>query len=158
CASTLEANFNFPGNAVLRPSDGCNRTRVLGRAVQLADRLQGSTASVRSLSQTQRTIRLRLSHRCPRQEGWMSPALSADQPSPIIPQHEKAMREALFDFVDAAESVIRHVQEPKDTVVAIEPLLRRLVTKPDLLKEKYRRPIRDKAYAQYLLYRPADHA
>jgi len=68
------------------------------------------------------------------------------------------MREALIDFVDAAESVIRHVQEPKDTVVAIEPLLRRLVTEPDLLKEKYRRPIRDKAYAQYLLYRPTDHA
>jgi predicted metal-dependent enzyme (double-stranded beta helix superfamily) len=68
------------------------------------------------------------------------------------------MKEALIDFVDAAESVIRYVREPKDTVVAIEPLLRRLLTEPDLLKEKYRRPIRDKAYAQYLLYRPADHA
>ena len=48
-------------------------------------------------------------------------------------------------------------QEPKDTVVAIEPRLRRLVTEPDWLKEKHGRPIRDKSYAQYLLYRPADH-
>ena len=68
------------------------------------------------------------------------------------------MSKALVDFVDAAESVIRHVWEPKDTVVAIEPLLRRLVTEPDWLKEKYRREIPGKAYAQYLLYRPDDHA
>ena len=42
-------------------------------------------------------------------------------------------------------------QEPKDTVVAIEPRLRRLVTEPDWLREKHGRPIRDKSYAQYLL-------
>jgi predicted metal-dependent enzyme (double-stranded beta helix superfamily) len=68
------------------------------------------------------------------------------------------MRDALGDFVDSVELVIRQVQEPKDTVLAIEPLLRCLVTDPDWLKEKYRRAIRSKAYAQYLLYRPADHA
>jgi len=64
----------------------------------------------------------------------------------------------LGDFVDAVESVIRHVQESKDTVLAIEPLLRSLVTDPDWLNEKYRRAISAKAYAQYLLYRPADRA
>ena len=78
--------------------------------------------------------------------------------SPIIRPREKTVRKALLDFVDATESVIRHVQEPKDIVVAIEPLLRRLVTERDWLKEKYRRAIRDRAYAQYLIYRPADHA
>jgi predicted metal-dependent enzyme (double-stranded beta helix superfamily) len=68
------------------------------------------------------------------------------------------MRKALVDFIDAAESVVRQVLKPSDTVVAIEPLLRRLVTELDWLEQKYRRAIRDKAYAQYLLYRPADHA
>src|SRR5215813_10275095 len=68
------------------------------------------------------------------------------------------MRHALRNFVDAAESVIRRGQEPEDTVLAIEPLLRRLVREPDWLEEKYRRAIPSKAYAQYLLYRPADHA
>ena len=52
---------------------------------------------------------------------------------------------------------IATTQEPKDTVVAIEPRLRRLVTEPDWLKEKHGRPIRDKSYPQWLLYRPADH-
>jgi predicted metal-dependent enzyme (double-stranded beta helix superfamily) len=67
------------------------------------------------------------------------------------------MSNALGDFVDAVESVIRHLKEPKDTVLAIEPLLRRLVTEPGWLRDKYRRAIPSKAYAQYLLYRPADH-
>jgi len=68
------------------------------------------------------------------------------------------MRHALRNFVDAAESLIRRGREPEDTVPAIEPLLRRLVREPDWLEEKYRRAIPSKAYAQYLLYRPADHA
>jgi predicted metal-dependent enzyme (double-stranded beta helix superfamily) len=68
------------------------------------------------------------------------------------------MRNPFIDFVEAAESVIRHARESKDTVVAVEPLLRALVSEPDWLKEPHRRAIRDKAYAQYLLYRPADHA
>jgi len=68
------------------------------------------------------------------------------------------MRNALADFVDAAGAVIWHVQEPKHTVLAIEPLLRRLVTERDWLHEKYRRAIHTRPYAQYLLYRPADHA
>jgi predicted metal-dependent enzyme (double-stranded beta helix superfamily) len=68
------------------------------------------------------------------------------------------MRNALKDFVDAAESVVRRMQQPKDTVLAIEPLLRRLVNEPDWLKEEYRRAIPSKAYAQYLLHRPPDHA
>ena len=67
------------------------------------------------------------------------------------------MRNVLGDFVDAVESVIRHVQEPKYTVLAIEPLLRSLLTERDWLKEKYRGAIHTKPYAQYLLYRPADH-
>ncbi len=68
------------------------------------------------------------------------------------------MQNAWGDFIEAAERVIRQVQEPRDTVLAIEPLLRRLVARPDWLKEKYRRAIPSKAYSQYLLYRPADHA
>jgi len=34
------------------------------------------------------------------------------------------MRDAFGNFIDAVESVIRRLQEPKDTVLAIEPLLR----------------------------------
>src|SRR5436190_1951618 len=68
------------------------------------------------------------------------------------------MRDTFGDFVDAVESVIRQVQEPADTILAIEPLVRRLVTVPGWLKEKYCRVVQAKAYAQYLLYRPADRA
>jgi len=68
------------------------------------------------------------------------------------------MSDAFGDFVNAIESTIRLVQEPKDTVLAIEPLLRRLVTHSGWLQEKYRRTIPSKPYAQYLLYRPADYA
>ena len=68
------------------------------------------------------------------------------------------MKDALSAFVDAVESMSRRVQQPQDTVLAIEPLLRGLVTDRDWLKEEYRRAIRSKAYAQYLLYRSADHA
>jgi 3-mercaptopropionate dioxygenase len=68
------------------------------------------------------------------------------------------MRDAWNEFVGAAESVIRKVKNPGDAVLAIEPLLRRLVIEPDWLKEKYRRAIPSKAYSQYLLYRPVDHA
>src|SRR5262249_23264829 len=73
-------------------------------------------------------------------------------------QDEKTMKDVLGDFVDEVESVMRDLQEPKDKVLAIEPLLRCLVTQPDWLQEKYRRTIRSKAYAQYLLYRPADRS
>jgi predicted metal-dependent enzyme (double-stranded beta helix superfamily) len=68
------------------------------------------------------------------------------------------MRDTFGNFIDAVESVIRRLHEPKDMVLAIEPLIRCLVTQPDWLKGEYCRPIRSKAYAQYLLHRPADHA
>src|SRR5262245_39002370 len=68
------------------------------------------------------------------------------------------MTDVLSYFVDGVESVIPRLQEPKDKVLAIEPLLRCLVTKPDWLEEKYCRTIPSKAYAQYLLYRPANYA
>src|SRR5260370_1086014 len=68
------------------------------------------------------------------------------------------MRDAFGNFVDRVESVIRRLHEPKDMVLAIEPLIRCLMTEPDWLKAEFRRPIRSKAYAQYLLYRPADLA
>jgi 3-mercaptopropionate dioxygenase len=68
------------------------------------------------------------------------------------------MSNVLEDFVDEVESAVRYLREPKDTVLAVEPLLRCLVTKPDWLQEKYRRIIPTKAYAQYLLYRPVNHA
>jgi 3-mercaptopropionate dioxygenase len=62
------------------------------------------------------------------------------------------------DFIDEIELVIREFEEPKATVLAIEPLLRRLVSEPGWLQKKYLRPIPSKAYAQYLLYRPLDQA
>jgi predicted metal-dependent enzyme (double-stranded beta helix superfamily) len=68
------------------------------------------------------------------------------------------IKDAWDEFIGAAESVIRKVKDPENTVLAIEPLLRRLVIEPDWLKEKYRRAIPSKPYSQYLLYRPADHA
>ena len=40
------------------------------------------------------------------------------------------MKDALQDFVDAVGSLMRFAQEPEDRVLAIEPLLRSLVTKP----------------------------
>jgi len=68
------------------------------------------------------------------------------------------MSDAFGNFIEAVELVIRQLRESKDMVLAIEPLLRRLVTESDWLEEKYRRAIPSKAYAQYLLYRPDDHA
>lgn len=61
-------------------------------------------------------------------------------------------------FVDAVEPVVRQGLASQTTVLAIEPLLRSLVTDRDWLNEKFCRAIPSKAYAQYLLYRPADHA
>jgi 3-mercaptopropionate dioxygenase len=68
------------------------------------------------------------------------------------------MRDPFRNFIDDVESVIRQGMESKDTVLAIEPILRHLVTEHDWLEEKHRHPIPSKPYAQYLLYRPADHA
>jgi predicted metal-dependent enzyme (double-stranded beta helix superfamily) len=69
-----------------------------------------------------------------------------------------SMRDAFRDFVESVESVIRTPREPKETVSAIEPILRRLVSERDWLTEQYRRPIPTKPYAQYLLHRPSDLA
>jgi 3-mercaptopropionate dioxygenase len=68
------------------------------------------------------------------------------------------MGDAFNDFVGRVEPVIRAVTEPRDIVLAIEPLLQTLVADRDWLVEKFRRADPSKAYAQYLLYRPADHA
>src|SRR5215469_14613302 len=68
------------------------------------------------------------------------------------------MSDILGAFVSAVEPVVRQGQAPQKTVLAIEPLLRSLVADRDWLNEKFRRAIPSKAYAQYLLYRPADHA
>ena len=64
-----------------------------------------------------------------------------------------------FDaFVGAVELLVRQGLAPQKTVLAIEPLLRSLVADRDWLNEKFCRAIPSKAYTQYLLYRPADHA
>jgi len=68
------------------------------------------------------------------------------------------MKDALQDFVNAVEALMQFAHKPEDRVLAIEPLLRSLVTKPGWLEEKYRRAIQSQAYAQYLLYRPADRS
>jgi predicted metal-dependent enzyme (double-stranded beta helix superfamily) len=64
----------------------------------------------------------------------------------------------LGSFIDAVEPIVRERRTPKDAVLAIEPLLRRLVIEPGWLTEKHRRPIPLQPYAQYLLYRPEDLA
>src|SRR5215468_1911006 len=64
-----------------------------------------------------------------------------------------------FDaFVGAVEPLVRQRLAPEKTVLAIEPLLRSLVADRDWLNKKLCRAIPSKAYTQYLLYRPADHA
>ena len=54
--------------------------------------------------------------------------------------------------------MVRQPLQLKDTVLAIEPLLRRILAERDWLEEKYRRAIPTKPYAQYLLYRAPDYA
>jgi len=68
------------------------------------------------------------------------------------------MSDPFGNFINDVELKIRQGMEPKDTVLAIEPILRELVRDPGWLQEKYRRSIPSKPYAQYLLYRSADHA
>jgi predicted metal-dependent enzyme (double-stranded beta helix superfamily) len=72
--------------------------------------------------------------------------------------HRTTMKNPLGDFIEAAESVIRLGRTPKDTVVAIEPMLRCLLLEPGWLNEQHCRVIPSKPYAQHLLHRPADHA
>ena len=61
-------------------------------------------------------------------------------------------------FINSVEPVIRRLTEPAEIVLAIEPHLKTLVLQRDWLEARYRRAIPEKAYAQYLLYRPEDHA
>jgi len=68
------------------------------------------------------------------------------------------MRDAFGHFINTVEPVIRRMQESNHKVLSIERLMRSLVAERDWLKEEYRREIPSKPYAQYLLYRPADHA
>lgn len=68
------------------------------------------------------------------------------------------MANAFGKFIEAVDSIIRRSRNRAETVAAIEPLLRTLVLDRDWLDPKYRRAISSKAYAQYLLYRPDDHA
>src|SRR5215813_8075444 len=68
------------------------------------------------------------------------------------------MSDIFGTFVGAVEPVVRQRLAPEKTVLAIEPPLRSLVADRDWLNEKLCRAIPSKAYAQYLLYRPADHA
>jgi predicted metal-dependent enzyme (double-stranded beta helix superfamily) len=68
------------------------------------------------------------------------------------------MSDTLGTFVGAIEPVVRQGLTPKATVLAIEPLLQSLVADRDWLNERFCRAISSRAYAQYLLHRPADHA
>ena len=60
------------------------------------------------------------------------------------------------EFIKSIEPVVRRGGQEAEIVAAIEPLLRDLVKDPTWLEEKFCRPIPEKAYAQYLLYRPED--
>ena len=68
------------------------------------------------------------------------------------------MHAAFRLFIDLVEPLIRSLRQPSDIVRAIEPHLHQLISRADWLEEPYRRAIPSKAYAQYLLYRPNDHA
>ena len=61
-------------------------------------------------------------------------------------------------FLAAVEPHIRSHTEPARIVTGVESHLRRLVENPEWLLPKYRCAIPSKPYAQYLLYRPPDHA
>jgi predicted metal-dependent enzyme (double-stranded beta helix superfamily) len=61
-------------------------------------------------------------------------------------------------FLAAVEPHIRSHAEPEKIVSGVETHLRRLLAGPDWLEARYRRAIPAKPYAQYLLYRPSDHA
>lgn len=69
-----------------------------------------------------------------------------------------ASRDSWRDFLEAVEPAIRSLKQPAEIVRAVEPKLRQLLLDREWLDEKYRRPIPAKPYAQYLLYRPDDHA
>jgi 3-mercaptopropionate dioxygenase len=66
------------------------------------------------------------------------------------------MSNAFNLFIDSVEPIIRLRKPDSETVVEIEPHLRRLILDRSWLEPSYYRPIPAKAYAQYLLYRPAD--
>jgi 3-mercaptopropionate dioxygenase len=68
------------------------------------------------------------------------------------------MVSAVERLVAAVDPLIRERRSPRETVHAIEPHLRRLVSRHGWLEEPFRRVIPSKAYAQYLLHRPDDYA
>jgi predicted metal-dependent enzyme (double-stranded beta helix superfamily) len=68
------------------------------------------------------------------------------------------MVSAVETFVAAVDPIVREWRPSRETVLAIEPYLRRLVSGHGWLEEPFRRVIPTKAYAQYLLHRPSDWA
>jgi 3-mercaptopropionate dioxygenase len=66
------------------------------------------------------------------------------------------MSDAFAQFIAAVDPLSRSLKPPAETVAAIEPHLRQLVSQRDWLKPAYRCAIPSKPYAQYLLFRPAD--
>jgi predicted metal-dependent enzyme (double-stranded beta helix superfamily) len=60
--------------------------------------------------------------------------------------------------MESVEPLIRQLREPSEVIRAVEPHLHQLVSENDWLEDSYRRVIPSKAYAQYLLHRPKDHA
>lgn len=69
-----------------------------------------------------------------------------------------AAADVFSSFIESVEPVIRRRLDAPETVLAIEPHLRRLVLEHGWLEEGFRRPIPSKDYAQYLMHRPPDHA
>ncbi|MBI4471181.1 MAG: cysteine dioxygenase family protein [Acidobacteria bacterium] len=67
------------------------------------------------------------------------------------------MAHPFASFIEAVDPIVRQIHEPSAVVAAIEPFLQTLVRTPDWLDARYRRAIPEKAYAQYLLYRPRDY-
>ena len=62
--------------------------------------------------------------------------------SSIIRTRQTLMRNPFETFISVVEAVIGRSGKPEDMVLAIEPLIRRLVTESGWLEARYRRPIR----------------
>lgn len=66
--------------------------------------------------------------------------------------------DAFSTFIRTVDPIIRRSRSAEETVSAIEPFLHALILDRNWLLPKYQRSIPEKDYAQYLLYRPDDHA
>lgn len=68
------------------------------------------------------------------------------------------MSDAFARFIETVDPIVRRPRDFPEIVSVVELQVRSLVHNRDWLEPKFRQPILEKAYAQYLLYRPPDYA